>query len=61
MTLLSNSDIHTQVQQALNEDLGHNTNCEFMSQDVTASLIPDKKKSKAQIICSYRDILRGRE
>jgi len=61
MTLLSTSDIRTQVQQALNEDLGCNTNCEFMSQDVTASLIPENKKSKAQLICRERAILCGRE
>lgn len=61
MTLLSTSDIQTQVQQALNEDLGCNTNCEFMSQDVTASLIPENKKSKAQLICRERAILCGRE
>lgn len=61
MTLLSTSDIQTQVQQALNEDLGCNTNCDFMSQDVTASLIPENKKSKAQLICRERAILCGRE
>ena len=61
MTLLSTSDIQTQVQQALNEDLGCNTNCDFMSQDVTASLIAENKKSKAQLICRERAILCGRE
>ena len=61
MTLLSTSDIQTQVQQALNEDLGCNTTSEFMSQDVTASLIPENKKSKAQLICRERAILCGQE
>lgn len=61
MTLLSTNDIQTQVQQALNEDLGCNTNSEFMSQDVTASLIPENKKSKAQLICRERAILCGQE
>ena len=61
MTLPSISDIHTQVQQALNEDLGSDTNYEFMSQDVTASLIPENKESKAQLICREKAILCGQE
>jgi len=61
MTPPSINDIHTQVQQALNEDLGSDTNYEFMSQDVTASLIPENKKSKAQLICRERAILCGKE
>ena len=61
MTLPSISDIHTQVQQALNEDLGNDTNYEFMSQDVTASLIPENKESKAQLICREKAILCGQE
>ena len=61
MTPPSTSDIQTQVQQALNEDLGSDTNCEFMSQDVTASLISENKKSKAQLICRETAILCGQE
>lgn len=61
MTPSSISDIHAQVQQALNEDLGSATNCEFMSQDVTANLIPENKKSKAQLICREKAILCGQE
>ena len=61
MTLPSNSDIQYQVQQALNEDLGVNTSCEFMSQDVTASLITNNKKSKAQLICREKAILCGQK
>jgi len=61
MTPPSINDIHTQVQQALNEDLGCDTNYEFMSQDVTASLIPENKKSTAQLICREKAILCGQE
>lgn len=61
MTLPSNNDIENQVQQALNEDLGINTNCEFMSQDVTASLINENKAAKAQLICREKAILCGKE
>lgn len=61
MTPPSISDIHTQVQHALNEDLGSDTNCKFMSQDVTASLIPENKKSKAQLICRETATLCGQE
>ena len=61
MTSPSTNDIKIQVQQALDEDLGSNTNCKFMSQDVTASLIPDNKKSKAQLICREKAILCGKE
>lgn len=55
------TDINVQVQQALNEDLGIDTNCEFMSQDVTASLISDNKISKAHLICRETAILCGRD
>ncbi|MCK5385842.1 MAG: carboxylating nicotinate-nucleotide diphosphorylase [Gammaproteobacteria bacterium] len=61
MTTPSTSDIQIQVQQALNEDLGSDTNCEFMSQDVTASLISENKKSKAQLICREKAILCGQQ
>ena len=61
MTSPSITDINLQVQQALNEDLGVDTNCEFMSQDVTANLIPEKKISKAQLICREKAILCGRD
>ena len=61
MTLPSNKDIQIQVQQALNEDLGVNTNCEFMSQDVTASLITEDKNVKAQLVSREKAILCGQE
>ena len=61
MTSPSINNIQIQVQQALDEDLGSNTNCEFKSQDVTACLIPDNKKSKAQLICREKAILCGQE
>lgn len=61
MTLPSNKDIQIQVQQALDEDLGVNTNCEFMSQDVTASLITEDKNVKAQLVSREKAILCGQE
>lgn len=59
MTSPSSSEIITQVQQALNEDLGVGTNCEFKGQDVTASLISNSTNSQAQIICREKAILCG--
>ena len=61
MTSPSNTEIKNQVQQALNEDLGTDTDCEFKSIDVTASLINKDKKSKAQLICREKAILCGRK
>ena len=61
MTTPPITDINLQVQQALNEDLGVDTNCEFMSQDVTANLIPENKISKAHLICREKAILCGRD
>lgn len=61
MTSPSNTEINKQVQQALNEDLGIDTDCEFKSLDVTACLINENKKSKARLICREKAILCGRE
>lgn len=58
---LSKTEIKSQVQQALNEDLGANTNCKFISQDVTASLIPASKEVKAKLICREKAILCGQQ
>lgn len=55
------SEIRTQVQQALNEDLGCDTDHDFMSQDVTASLIPENKTAKVHLICREKAILCGKE
>lgn len=52
-------EIKKQVQQALDEDLGSNTNHQFSNQDVTASLISDEKDAKAQLICRENAILCG--
>ncbi|MCK5724653.1 MAG: nicotinate-nucleotide diphosphorylase, partial [Gammaproteobacteria bacterium] len=60
MTTPSINDIKVQVQQALNEDLGTHTHNDFKGQDVTANLIPENKKSKAQLICREQAILCGR-
>ena len=60
MTSPSSSEIITQVQQALNEDLGVGTNSAHKGLDVTATLIPDTKDSQAQIICREKAILCGR-
>lgn len=60
MTIPSTNDIQNQVQQALNEDLGTRTNNDFQGCDVTASLIPDSKESKAHLICREKAILCGR-
>ncbi len=60
MTIPSTNDIQNQVQQALNEDLGIGTNNNFQGCDVTASLIPDSKASKAHLICRENAILCGR-
>ena len=61
MTIPSINDIQIQVQQALNEDLGTTTNTEFKGCDVSASLIPKTKESKARLICREKAILCGRE
>lgn len=61
MTLPSKNDIKIQVQLALNEDLGTNTNCDFKGQDVTAGLIPESKTSIAQLICREKAILCGQD
>ena len=60
MSIPSINDIRNQVQQALNEDLGTSTNSNFKDCDVTASLIPDSKESKAHLICREKAILCGR-
>jgi len=60
MTLPSSKDIKNQVQQALNEDLGTDTDHEFKEQDVTASLISDSGNSIAQLICREKAVLCGR-
>ena len=60
MTSPSHSEISHQVQQSLNEDLGVDTDCDFHSQDVTASLISESKESTAQLICREKAILCGR-
>lgn len=59
MTLPENSDIQYQVQQALNEDLGVDTNANYKGIDVTANLIPQSKNSTAQLICREKAILCG--
>ena len=61
MTLPSSSEIKNQVKQALNEDLGIGTNCKFMSQDVTANLVPKNQEAKAQLICREQAILCGQD
>ena len=53
------NDIKNQVQQALNEDLGIGSNSNFEALDVTASLIPESKHAKAQLICREPAILCG--
>ena len=60
MTIPSTSEIQNQVQQALNEDLGSDANTDFKNCDVTASLIPDSKESKAHLICREKAVLCGR-
>ena len=59
MTPPSTSEIINQVQQALNEDLGIDTNAVFTGHDVTANLIPELKESTAQLICRENAILCG--
>ncbi|MDH5370778.1 MAG: nicotinate-nucleotide diphosphorylase (carboxylating), partial [Gammaproteobacteria bacterium] len=59
MTTPSTSEIINQVQQALNEDLGIDTNAVFTGHDVTANLIPELKESTAQLICRENAILCG--
>lgn len=59
MTLPPINDIINQVQQALNEDLGTDTDCEYKSQDVTASLVNKDKKVFAQLVCREQAILCG--
>ena len=61
MTQPSNDNIKAQVQQAINEDIGSDTAGNFAGQDVTASLISDKKESLAKIICREKAILCGQE
>lgn len=59
MTTPSNKEIKYQVQQALDEDLGTDSNTNFHGQDVTASLIPEQKESVAQVICREDAVLCG--
>ncbi len=59
MTLPAANIINNQVQQALNEDLGTDTNSDYKNYDVTANLIPKSKKSIAQLICREKAILCG--
>ena len=61
MTSPSIKNIKAQVQQAINEDIGIDSEGNFAGQDVTASLIPDDKASKAKIICREKAILCGQE
>lgn len=61
MTMPSIKEIKTQVQLAINEDIGIGSDGNFAGQDVTASLIPDKKESKATIISREKAILCGQE
>lgn len=61
MTKPSNNEINSQVQHAINEDIGAGLKDEFSAQDVTASLIHESKKSKAQIICREDAILCGQD
>ncbi len=61
MTIPSNSEIKNQVQQALNEDLGTDASSDFKGCDVTASLIPELKETKAQLISREKAILCGRD
>lgn len=61
MTLPTNDNIKKQVRQALDEDLGTDTDHNFKDQDVTASLISASKNSKAQLICRENAILCGRD
>lgn len=61
MTRPSYNDIKIQVQHALDEDLGTNTNYNFKNQDVTASLIPESTVSTAQLICREKAILCGQD
>jgi nicotinate-nucleotide pyrophosphorylase (carboxylating) len=60
MTSPSSSDIKKQVLQALYEDMGINSSDDFEGQDVTASLIPENKDSKAQLVSREKAILCGR-
>lgn len=61
MTRPSIDTIRAQVQQAINEDIGVDSIAHFAGRDVTASLISDKKESKAKIICREKAILCGQE
>ena len=60
MTLPAKNEIQYQVQQALNEDLGLDTNANYKGIDVTANLISQSKISVAQLICREKAILCGR-
>lgn len=60
-TTPSISEIQNQVQQALNEDLGTSVSTDFEGCDVTASLIPATKVSKAHLICREKAILCGKK
>jgi len=53
------NDIKNQVRQALDEDLGIGSNSDFEALDVTASLIPESKNAKAQLVCRENAILSG--
>ena len=61
MTLPSITDIQSQVQQSLDEDLGASTNSPFSSQDVTASLIDKNKNVTANLISRENAVLCGQE
>ncbi len=61
MTSALINNIIKQVQQALNEDLGRDSNSEFEMQDVTANLIPESKNSSAQLICREQAVLCGQK
>lgn len=54
-------EIKIQVKHAIDEDLGVDSKSNFAAQDVTASLIPKTKKSKAKLICRENAILCGQD
>lgn len=53
--------INVQVQQALDEDIGNHALAQYKSQDTTAALIAEDKKSTAQLICREKAILCGKD
>ena len=59
MTSPSSNEINKQVRLALDEDLGVGTSADFCNRDVTASLIPENKESRAQLISRENAILCG--